>query len=62
MKEVVRKKVLKWLDVEVIYPISDRSWVRQVGPKNGGTTVIRTKNNALLPSQSVIRWRICIDY
>ena len=64
MKEVVRKKVLKWLDARVIYPISDSSWVSpvQVVPKNGGTTVIRTENNALLPSQTVTGWRICIDY
>ena len=29
-KGVVRKKVLKWLDVGVIYPISDSSWVSPV--------------------------------
>ena len=44
MKEVVRKEVLKWLDAEVIYPISDNAWVSQVQvvPKKGGTTVIKT--------------------
>ena len=64
MKEVVRKEVLKWLDAGVIYPISDSSWVSpmQVVSKNGGTTVIRTENNALLPSRTVTGWRICIDY
>ena len=30
MKEVVRKEVLKWLVAEVIYPISDSSWVSLV--------------------------------
>ena len=30
MKEVVRKEVLKWLDVGVIYRISDSSWVSPV--------------------------------
>ena len=37
MKEVVRKEVLKWLDAEVIYPISDSAWVSpvQVVPKKG---------------------------
>ena len=60
MKEVVRKEVLKWLDAELIYPISDSSWVSlvQVVPKNGGTTVIRTENNALLPSRIVTGRRI----
>ena len=57
MKEVVRKEVLKWLDAEVIYPISDSLWVSpiQVVPKKGGTTVIRTESSALLPSRTVTR-------
>ena len=52
MKEVVRKEVLKRLDARVIYPISDSSWVSpvQVVPKKGGTIVIQTESNALLPS------------
>ena len=64
MKEVVRKKVLKWLDARVIYLISDSAWVSpvQVVPKKGETTVIKTNNNTLLPSRTVTCWRICIDY
>ena len=64
MKEVFCKKVLKWLDVRVIYPISDSAWVNlvQVVPKKGGTTVIKTENNILLHSRTVTGWRICIDY
>ena len=64
MKEVVRKEVLKWIDIGVIYPISDSAWVSpvQVVPKKGGTTVIRAENNILLPSLTVNGWRICIDY
>ena len=64
MKEVVRKEVLKLLDIGVIYPISDSAWVSpvQVVPKNGGTTIIRTENNILLPSRTVTEWRICIDF
>ena len=56
MKEVVRKEVLKWLDAGVIYPISNSAWVSpvQVVPKKGGTTVIKTKNNTLMPSRTVI--------
>ena len=30
MKEVVRKELIKWLDVGIIYPISDSSWVSPV--------------------------------
>ena len=64
MKEVVRKEVLKWLDAGVIYPISDSAWVSsiQAVPKKGGTTVIKTENNTLLPSRTVTGWRICINY
>ena len=64
MKEVVRKEVLKWLDVGVTYPIFDSAWVSpvQVVPKKRGTTVIKIENNILLPSRIVTSWRICIDY
>ena len=34
----------------------------QVVPKKGGTTVIKTENNILLPSRIVTGWRICIAY
>ena len=55
MKEVYNKEVLKWLDVGVIYPISDSAWVSpvQLVPKKGGTTVIKIENNILLPSRTV---------
>ena len=48
----------------MIYPISDSSWVSTVlvVPKKGGTKVMRTESNALVPSRTVTRWRICIDY
>ena len=64
MKEIDRKEVLKWLDVGVIYPISDSPWVSlvQVVPKKGGMTVVRIKTNVLLLSRTVTGWRIHIDY
>lgn len=64
MKEVVRKEVVKLLDVGLIYPISDSSWVSPVHvvPKKGGTTVIRNEKNELLPTRTVTGWRVCINY
>ena len=64
MKEVVRKEVLKWLDAGVIYPISNSLWVSpvQVVPKKGRPTMIMTESNTLLPSRTVTRWMIFIDY
>ena len=42
MQEVVKKEIIKWLDVGVIYPIADSSWVCPVQcvPKKGGMTVV----------------------
>ena len=64
MKEVVQKKVLKWLDAGAIYPISESSCVSpvQVVPKKGGTTVIINEKNELLATIIVTGWRIYIDY
>ena len=64
MKEVVRKEVLKWLNVGFIYAISDSSWVSPVHvvPKKGGFTVIRNEKNELIPTRIVTGWRVCIDY
>ena len=64
MKEVVRKEVLKGLNAGFIYVISNNSWVSPVHvvPKNGGFTVIRNEKNELIPTRTVIGWRVCIDY
>ena len=64
MKEVFRKKVLKWLNAGFIYAISNSSWVSPVHvvPKKGGFTVIRNEKNELIPTRTVTGWRVCIDY
>ena len=64
MKEVVRTEVLKLLDVGIIYPISDSTWVSpvQVVPKKSGITVVKNDNNELVPTRMTTGWRVCIDY
>ena len=64
MKEVVKKEVLKLLDVGVIYPIADSKWVSptQVVPKKSGVTVVANEHNELIPTRVTIGWRVCIDY
>ena len=64
MKEVVKKEVLKLLDVCVIYPIADSKWVSptQVVPKKSGVTVVTNENNELIPTRVTSGWRVCIDY
>nr|GEZ52660.1 DNA-directed DNA polymerase [Tanacetum cinerariifolium] len=62
--EVIKKEVIKLLDVGMIYPISDSPWVSPIHcvPKKGGMTVVANKNNELILTRLVIGWRVCIDY
>ncbi|GJT20989.1 reverse transcriptase domain-containing protein [Tanacetum coccineum] len=62
--EVIKKEVIKLLDVGLIYPISDSLWVSPVHyvPKKGGITVVENEDNELIPTRLVTGWRVCIDY
>ena len=64
MMEVVKKEILKLLDVGVIYHISDSKWVSpvQVVPKKSGVTVVKNNENELVPTRVQTEWRVCIDY
>ncbi|XP_022892004.1 uncharacterized protein LOC111406872 [Olea europaea var. sylvestris] len=64
MKEVVRAEVVKWLDADIIYPISDSAWVSpvQVVPKKGGVMVVENEDNELIRTRPMTGWRVCIDY
>ena len=64
MKEVIKKEVLKLLDVGVIYPIVDSKWVSppQVVPKKSGVAVVENEHNELIPTLITTGWRVCIDY
>ena len=64
MQEVVKKEVLKLLDVGIIYPISDSKWVSpiHVVPKKSGITVVKNEQNELIPQRLQTGWRVCIDY
>nr|GEZ84469.1 reverse transcriptase domain-containing protein [Tanacetum cinerariifolium] len=62
--KITNIKVIKLLDAEMIYPISDSPWVSPVHcvPKKGGMTVVANENNELIPTRLVTGWRVCIDY
>ena len=64
MKEVVKKEVLKLMNVDVIYSIADSKWVSptQVLPKKSGVIVVANENNELIPTRVTSGWRVCIDY
>jgi hypothetical protein len=52
MQEVVRAEVIKLLDAGIIYPIFDSKWVSpiHVVPKWAGLTVVKNKDNELVPT------------
>nr|GEU77105.1 reverse transcriptase domain-containing protein [Tanacetum cinerariifolium]GEU81599.1 reverse transcriptase domain-containing protein [Tanacetum cinerariifolium] len=56
--EVIKKEVLKLLDSELIYPISNSPWVSPVHcvPKKGGFTVVENEENELIPTRLVTRF------
>ena len=56
MQEVVKNKVLKLLDVGVIYPITNSEWINltQVVPKKLGITVKPTSEGELIPTRVVL--------
>jgi hypothetical protein len=64
MQEVVRVEVIKLLDAGIIDPISDSKWVSliHVVPKWAGLTVVKNKDNELVPTRIQLGWRVCIDY
>jgi hypothetical protein len=64
MREVVKKEIIKWLDVGIIYPISNSPWISpvQVVPKKSGLTVITNNNGELITTRTASSWRVYIDY
>nr|XP_023928245.1 uncharacterized protein LOC112039586 [Quercus suber] len=64
MMDVVKKEILKLLEVGVIYPISDSNWVSlvQMVPKKTGITVLKNQNDELVPILIQNGWWVCIDY
>jgi hypothetical protein len=64
MQEVVRMEVIKLLDARIIYPISDSKWVSpiHVMPKQARLTIVKNKDNELVPTRIQSGWRVCKDY
>lgn len=60
----MHKEVPKLLDTYIIYPISDNAWISpvQIVPKKGGITVVKNDKNELIPTRTIIGWKMCIDY
>lgn len=62
MKKVVKVEVMKLLDATIIYPISESAWPVQVVQKKGEMAMVTNEKNELIPTRTIIGWRVCIDY
>ena len=60
----MKKEITKPLDAGIIFPISSSRWVSPVHvvTKKGGMTVVENEKGELIPTRTVTRWRMCIDY
>ncbi|GJT47033.1 reverse transcriptase domain-containing protein [Tanacetum coccineum] len=64
VQDVVKAEIVKLLDAGLIYAISDSPWVSHIHvvPKKGGIIIVTNEDNELVPTRTVTRWRVCIDY
>ena len=64
IQEVAKKEVLKLLEADIIYPISDSEWVSPIHivPKKGGLTVETSEAGEELPTRKVAGWRLVTDF
>ena len=60
----MKEEILKWLNAEIIYPISDCQWVSPVHviPKKAGVTVTTNEKGEEIQTCLPTKWRVCIDY
>ena len=63
-KEVVRKEVIRLLDVSIIYPISYSKWASPAHciPRHGGLDATMNKDGDLVPIRPIVGYRMCIDF
>jgi len=50
--------------MQVIYLITDSKWVASIHvvPKKTGITLVKNKNDELIPTRISSGWRMCVDY
>nr|GEX12895.1 reverse transcriptase domain-containing protein [Tanacetum cinerariifolium] len=58
--DIIKQEVIKLLEAGLIYPISDSPWVSPVHcvSNKGGFTVVKNKDNELIPTRLVTGWRM----
>ena len=60
----MKEEILKWLNAEIIYPISDSQWVSPVHvvPKKIGVTVTTNEKGEEIQTRLLTKRKVCIDY
>ena len=60
----MKEEILKWLNAEIIYPISDSQWVSPVHivPKKAGVMVMTNEKGEEIQKRLPTKWRVCINY
>ena len=55
LNPIMKEEVLKLLEADLIYPISDSAWVSpvQVVPKKGGMTIIKNDKDELISTRTI---------
>jgi len=64
MQKAIRVEILKLLDKEIIYPISNSQSISHVHvvPKKAGFTVVENEKKELMQTHHPMKNRVCIDY
>lgn len=64
MMEVIKKEIVKLLDAEIIYPISDSQQVNliHVVPNKIGITIVQNFKGEFVPTWVQNGWRVYMDY
>jgi hypothetical protein len=64
MTEVVKKEVIKLIEVCIIYPIADSKWVshEHCVRNKGGVTIVANVENEVIPQRTIIGYIMYIDY
>ena len=60
----MKEETLKWLNAEIIYPISDSHWVSPVHvvPMKAGVPVTMNDKGKEIQMHLSTKWQVCIDY
>ena len=60
----MKEEILKWLNAEIIYPISDSQWISPVHviPKKAGVIVTVNDKGEEIQTSLPTKRRVCINY